>query len=530
MVRLLLLMLTLSTLYRSDAKISVKKAWLSDPSEQKKDITALLRSLQAKDSALENYITLTSEERQVFEGIGGSFMRAGAKVLNQMPPEVQDDILQDLFDQGDRGARFTLGKVPIAATDFGVPVWYSYAEEEQDESMPDFSIDYDLDEKEGFIPYVKRASKIVGQNIRLEATMDYAPHWMLNTSTPLPEPDLNSTYLGHLANYFLKYTQAMEAHGTPIEYLSMFNENLDSYMFASYETCRDLLVNHVAPLFKRTPGAPKLTWSALPGRHASAVMSPPFYKLDGVAENIDVIFYHGYDCNDGPAEGMGWQCTDEDGSPKSGTNTTCPYLDRSAGEMKAFLNDFNSQGRQVWMTELCYASEFADYNPLKTGCPDIPRYDFQDATQWAHMMFTDFNIIEANAWIYWNMILDTTGGPWLISPKHNDPVKNPQQPVIIADPSTKQYWLTGCYYALWHFGRINSGSTRVVVDAPGGEESIYPTLSYVAFYDSSEDTYTIVLMNDDKDTHTMALGFPGSDEVVEIVLPASSLATVTVTV
>ena len=92
-------------------------------------------------------------------------MRAGAKVLNQMPPETQEDILQDLFDQGDRGARFTVGKVPIAATDFAPPKWYSYADEEQDESMPDFSIDYDLDEKEGFIPYVKRATEIVGKNV-----------------------------------------------------------------------------------------------------------------------------------------------------------------------------------------------------------------------------------------------------------------------------------------------------------------------------------------------------------------------------
>ena len=237
MARLLGLLLTLLTLYCSDAKLSVTKAWLSDPSEQKKDISALLRPTEVKNSALQNHITLTSEERQVFEGIGGSFMRAGAKVLNQMPPEVQEDILLDLFDQGDRGARFTVGKVPIAATDFGVPVWYSYAEEEQDESMPDFSIDYDLDEKEGFVPYVKRASKIVGKPVRLEATMDYAPGWMLNTSTPLPQPDLNSTYLGHLANYFLKYTQEMEKNGAPVEYLSMFNENLDSYMFASYENC-----------------------------------------------------------------------------------------------------------------------------------------------------------------------------------------------------------------------------------------------------------------------------------------------------
>ena len=58
-----------------------------------------------------------NQEKQVFDGIGGSFMRAGAKLLNSMPSNVQNDILRDLFHP-DRAA-FTVGKVPIGATDFG---------------------------------------------------------------------------------------------------------------------------------------------------------------------------------------------------------------------------------------------------------------------------------------------------------------------------------------------------------------------------------------------------------------------------
>ena len=133
-------------------------------------------------------------------------------------------------------------------------------------------------------------------------------------------------------------------------------------------------------------------------------------------------------------------------------------------------------------------------------------------------------------------MLNTEGGPWLISPKHNDPVKNPQQPVVIADPQTGQYWLTGCYYAMWHFGRINPGSTRIVVEEAGASSGgdgagVYPTLSHVAFYDASEESYTVVLMNADKDPHTMTLTFPGNEEqVLEVMLPPSSLLTLTVTV
>lgn len=38
---------------------------------------------------------------QQFDGIGGSFMRAGAKLLDEMPENVQDNILRDLFDQNE---------------------------------------------------------------------------------------------------------------------------------------------------------------------------------------------------------------------------------------------------------------------------------------------------------------------------------------------------------------------------------------------------------------------------------------------
>merc|ERR1711871_459706 len=514
----------------------VLNAVLSTPTEQLKDITHSGDVVVSKNSnkPLENHLLVkTSTKRQIFEGIGGSFMRGGAHVLNKMPEEKQEAILNDLFDQKD-GARFTVGKVPIGPTDFGGPVWYSYAEEPQDSSLPYFSIEKDLEPDQGFIPYVRRASEVIGKNVRLEATLDYAPHWMLNDSTPLPQPDMNSTFLAHLATYYLKYSQAMAEHGAPLEYISLFNEVLDSYMFTSYQNIRDLLVDHVGPLFRSTPGAPKITWSALPGRHASATMSPPLYEMDGVKENVDIIFYHGYDCNDGPAEGMGWQCTDEAGTPKTGTNTTCPFLDRSAGAMKDFLRK-NQGDRQVWMTELCYASEFDDYNPALTGCPDIPRYDFEDATQWAKMMFTDFNVIGANAWIYWNMILDTTGGPWLISPKHNDPLKNPQQPVIIADPATGEYWRTGCYYAMWHFGRVNVGSHRVLVtpaEEEGEGQGVYPTLYHTAFYDDKQEAYTVIIMNDDTQARTMSISLgEGSDgEVLSLELPSVSLATLVISI
>jgi hypothetical protein len=130
------------------APIEVLQAWLSsDEGARREDVTNTL-STTSLDSSLENHFEITLEERQVFDGIGGSFMRAGAFVLNELPAKQQESLLHDLFDPVD-GARFTVGKIPIAATDFGIPEWYTYADEPQDESLPNFSIEKDLDYKMG---------------------------------------------------------------------------------------------------------------------------------------------------------------------------------------------------------------------------------------------------------------------------------------------------------------------------------------------------------------------------------------------
>jgi O-glycosyl hydrolase len=359
---------------------------------------------ESRDDAkvpLKNSVTLDPTQRyQAFDGVGGSFMRSGATVLNKMPPQVQQDILRDLFHP-QQGAGFVLGKVPVGATDFGVPEWFTYADTPtpEDINLPEFSIKIDLDEQQGVIPFVQRAQKMAGRPLRLEATLDYLPGWMMDSTVALPSADLNTTLLPAIANYYLKYAAAMRANNVPLEFMSLFNELTDSYMTASYENVHSLLVDHVAPLFKAHPGSPKLTWTEKFGRRVTLESSPSFYDLAGVQDATEVIFYHGYDCNYGPAEGLGWQC--------NGLNTTCPYLEESSQMMRQFYEQYG-QNRTLWMTELCYASEFGDYQ-VANGCASLPRLDFQDSMQWGAMIFADFNIIQASGWIYWNLILDTTG-------------------------------------------------------------------------------------------------------------------------
>ena len=126
------------------------------------------------------------------------------------------------------------------------------------------------------------------------------------------------------------------------------------------------------------------------GRRETAVDAPAFFQRPGVTDFIDAIFYHGYDCNYGVVDGelinSGWSC--------DGLNATCVRLDESAALLRDFVASF-APDKPVWLTELCYATEFGDYNVSK-GCAALPRLDFQDAMQWGRMMNADFNIVGAS--------------------------------------------------------------------------------------------------------------------------------------
>ncbi len=193
----------------------------------------------ACDSASSTHVCLSSMDAlgQEIDGFGGSFMRAGAGLLNQMSSGTQDGVLEALFDP-ESGAGLTLGKVPIGATDFGVPVWYTYAD------VPgNFSIAHDLHGDAAVLPFVKRAQNWTkGAPLWLQATMDYPPDYMMNTTTPFPHPILNSSMYGQLAQYYLNASLAYAANGVPIRYLSMFNEPYSSYVTPTPQQIIDLLL------------------------------------------------------------------------------------------------------------------------------------------------------------------------------------------------------------------------------------------------------------------------------------------------
>jgi len=421
-------------------------------------------------------------------GFGASFLEAGMICLNALPHAQQEAVLRSLFDP-DQGAGFTAMKSPIAATDFmSAGPWYTYDETPGDVQMKNFSIERDL-APNGLITYIRRARQH-GQFV-LQAPMDYPPDWMLMDVEK--NQDVDPKYYDALALYYLRYVQEYQNQGVFVDYVSLFNEprNDDGgYTKINYKEILDLLKNHVGPLFKKEKAQNQLMLSEAPVRAEAYKYYPTVLNDLGARQYIRELPYHGYDFLKGPDN-----------------------FDKLAALHKAYSD------LRLWMTEVCHAYEAGTPRTMP-----LPRYDFEDGAFWGNMIVSDIEA-GASAWIYWNMILDQHGGPWLVSQVHRDPDPNVQQPVVIINRETGKVYYTGLYYYLAHFSKfVRPGALRVLM------EGKYPGLRGVAFLSPEREGgwhWVVQLLNDRQTEAAVQVDFELDwlRRSFQVTLPAISITT-----
>jgi glucosylceramidase len=257
--------------------------------------------------------------------------------------------------------------------------------------------------------------------------MDYPPDWMLTNVQDRKRQDVDPKYYDALALYYLRYLQEYEKNGVFIDYLSLFNEP-GVYTKINYDEIRELLKNHVGPLLQKSETKTKIQLSEAPTR-ANAHQNYHLALDDPEAlKYVSGLAYHGYDWTKPGAYGL-------------------------IAEVHKKYPQF-----PMWMTEVCHAYEIGEPRSMP-----MPLYDFRDGDLWGNMIMSDLEA-GASAWIYWNMVLDEKGGPWLVSPVHGNPDPNEQHPVVIVNRKTHEVSYTGLYYYLAHFSKfVRPGDYRVEV-------------------------------------------------------------------
>jgi glucosylceramidase len=409
---------------------------------------------------------------QEIVGFGASLLESGLICLNRLDPLRQEQVLQSLFDP-DKGAGFSAMKTVIGATDFmAAGLFYTYNNHPGDTAMKLFSIQRDL-EPNGQITFIRRARRY-GQ-FALQAPMDYPPDWMLfDVKT---NQDVDPRYFDALALYYLRYVREYEKQGVFLDFVSLFNEP-SIYTKISPEKIRGLLKDHVGPLFAREAVKTRIQPCEPNNRQRAEQYWPVILDDPQARRYAGAIAYHAYGYKD---------------------------FDKITALHRRY------PGLKLWMTEVCHAYE----TRLVPRSIVLPRRDYEDGNFWGNQIINDLES-GASAWIYWNMILDERGGPWLVSEIHHDPDPNEQHPVVVVERN-KEVTYTGLYYYLAHFSKfVRPGAVRV------GVKSAIEGVRCVAFQDKNMGMVAEVL-NSRKSPARIEFEWHGRSLSTE--LPALSIAT-----
>jgi glucosylceramidase len=405
-------------------------------------------------------------------GFGASFLEAGMICLNSLDSAHQEEVLHALFDP-QKGAGFTAMKTVIAATDFqSAGPYYTYDDHPGDIGMKLFSIRRDLGPS-GLVTYIKRARRY-GQFV-LQAPMDYPPDWMLFDVNK--NQDVDPKFFDALALYYLRYLQEYERQGISIDFLSLFNEP-GIYCAIPANKIRDLLRDHVGPLLAKAGVKTKIQPSEFNTRARAYRDYPVILDDAGARKYAGAMAYHGYEFKD-------------------------------FDQLKQLHHRYPDL--KLWMTEVDHS-----YNTDTPRSVVLPKKDYEDGGFWGNQIMNDLES-GTSAWIYWNMILDENGGPWLVSPVHRDTDANQQHPVVIIDRRTREVTYTGLYYYLAHFSKfVRPGAVRVATSGSAGR------VRCMAFQARNGDMIAEVL-NSGKETASVALYWRG--KFLNLNLPAVSITT-----
>ena len=414
---------------------------------------------------------------QIIEGFGATFNEAGMICLNSLNAADRRHVFESLFDSV-KGAGFTLMKSPIAACDFASSgPWYSYNDTPGDTMMAHFTIQRDLGPN-GLITYIKTASQFGKFNI--ESPMDFAPDWMYY-SLKQGQKHIDPQYYKALSSYYAHYIRSYLDNGVHIDYLNLFNEaDNEWYSNVTYKVIGELVKNYVSPQLKADGLDVKMQLGETSNRPEGIQKFPVALDDTATRGHISSLTVHGYDWN------------------KFST-----------------LTDLHNRypGLPIWQTEVCYA---VPNNVPPNGPRKLPVYEFSDGEFWGNMIMNDMKNW-VSAWIYWNMILDEKGGPWLVSTEHGDPDNNSQHPVVIINRMTKEIFYTGLYYYLAHFSKfVRPGAHRI--DCTGGS----PQMNFACF--RNPDNSTVLNIINNGQAIKCKINFRKNEPVIQY-LPAHSITT-----
>lgn len=405
---------------------------------------------EQKTSAAVN-ITVKEAGKRIIEGFGGCFNELGYHAIQQLPEQEQQTVYEALFSP-DGDCRFSICRLPIGASDYALE-WYSHNETDDDIDMAHFSIERD---RKYLIPYIKEALKR-NPDLQLFASPWSPPTWMkfpkaYNYGTLRWEPAILTAY----ALYFVKFVQAYAEEGITIHQVHVQNEVVADQKFPSCvwtgEQLREFIRDYLGPAFKQH-GLQTEIWLG---------------TINGIERDLFTKSASDYDAIAAPAlsdpeaakyiSGVGFQWAGKYALQQ----TVQSYPDKRYMQTENECGD----GQNTW--------EYAQY---------------------VFNLYRHYFVNGANAYIYWNMILEPEGkSTWGWK----------QNAMMTAQVEKQKVELNPEYFVMKHFSHfVKPGARRVEMEGPW-------TGSAVAFR-NPDNTNVIVVQNPFKEAREAVINIGGKN-------------------
>ena len=403
---------------------------------------------------------------QTVDGFGASMTDSAAYVLSEMPEELVDEALVNLFDK-EKGIGLSTIRIPIGGCDFG---FENYTYDDMPEGEEDFALEhFDASESADQIALVKKALEI-NPDIKIFLSCWTAPPWMKtgNDYTSVDGGSLRRDCYNVYADYLVESVQIYEDENIPVYALSPQNE---MYIIADWagmqwdwETMSAFVNDRLRPALDEAGLSTKIlnmdhNW--VYADRANQIMGATYDTADGVA-------YHWYN-----------------GTPEQMLTTKESFPDK-----------------EIWVTEATNVKPVGMSAFLKVSS-----------------MMTRSLRSGANGYMLWNYALKHTGGPTV----YENTGADTNAPILSCNLDKDEITYESDFYILAHFSKYIHEGALVVDSTDTGADSDYKLVNVVTV--NPNGTMTAVLVNSNKEPQTCK--FVMGEQVMEVTIGAKSTVTLT---
>ena len=414
-----------------------------------------------KNKGSKKFIKIHKENlKQTVLGFGGSFTESSASIYHDLSQTKKDEIIEAYF--GETGNNYSIGRTHINSCDFSLEN-YAHCETPGDIDLKNFSISRN---KKDLIPFIKDALRLTKNKFRIMASPWSPPSWMKTNGQMNEGGKLKEEYKNAWADYYCKFIEFYHGEEVPIWGISVQNEpeakqTWDSCLYTAEEE-RDFIKYFLGPSLERHNLLDKkvIIWD---------------HNRDMMVERARTVLRDPEAAKFVWGTGFHWYCGD--------------HFDN----VQKVHDEFPD--KNLIFTEGC-----------QEGGPHLGSWDLGE--RYATSIINDLNRWTV-AWLDWNLILNTQGGP--------NHVGNYCSAPMIVDTNTQEILYQSSYYYIGHFSRfIKQGDSILEIE----NDTSLLSLSSVS---KNRDKVNTVILN--KSNTSDSFTYIGANTSIDLTIPERSILT-----